>query len=201
MGIRINKSLGWVLTGVELDLEVLESLTLGDLKKENPQDFELNHLDLSYPNLDLSQKLINFVRDVSDEYKEGDRMYVFSPPFVGKEWHRHDDTIDYYEADSGERKVKYLHGEIFPYAQKFVVTSSLKELNEVQTKTCWYFSEQADKFKPELKKEFTDLGIDLTQPIKPQIHMICPHVIRLILKKCSDVDYKILQPGIVTYWG
>lgn len=201
MGIRVNKELGWVLTGHPLNLEVLESLTLADLKKEFEDDYELCHLDLVYPNIDLSQKLINFVNDISDEFNPQDHCFIFTPPVLGDEWSRHDSPLDYYECEDASRQIKYLYREIFPYAQKFVVSSSLNYLNETQKKMCWYFSDLGHQLKPDVQTELSNLGLNINQSLKSQIHMTAPKILELILKKCnSNLDYRILRPALVTYW-
>lgn len=202
MGIRIHKDLGWILESVDLDLEVLSTITLEDLKKENQNNKDLNLIDLTFPNIDLKQTLDKFVTDASDEYTEGDRLYIFQPPFLIESWSRYDCSIDYYEAnENAERTIKYLHQEIFPFSQKFVVSSNLKELSEPQTKLCWYFSDNPKVLLEPKQKELEELGLDLSKPLKTQIHMTAPAVLKLILEKCSKVDPKRLRPALVTHWS
>jgi len=206
MGIRINKTLGWILEGEEIDLEVLKSFSLKDLQKENPNDKELNKLDLYGSNIDLNQPLISFVKNASlerfEENEAEDFLYVFIPPICIQDWHRHDDSIDYYEEDGiPQRKIKWLNGEVFPFSQKFVVSSTLKEIDNITKQNCWDFSNLNLKPKEPLKSNFKKLGFDLSKPLKSQIHMVCPKVLELILAKCSKVNHLKLKPGIVSYWS
>lgn len=200
MGIRVNKSLGWVFYGKKLNLEILKNLTLLDLKNEFKTDFEISNLDLSFQGIDLSKKLIEFVNDVSDQDTPNDFLYIFSPPFINKDWNRHDDSIDYHECNDGNRTIKYIHRDVFPYSQKFVVSRSLKELTDIQKRHCLYFSENQDLLSDKIKENLSNIGIDIKKPLISQIHMTCPKIIKAIFEKCSDENYKSLQPAIVTYW-
>lgn len=194
MGIRINKTLGWIITNNSLDIEKLENFSLMDLQKENLNCQELQ-LDLSFPEIDLSQKLSNFVEKVADE-----NIYVFKPPVIGEKWNRYDDIIDYLENNSGETKINYIHRDIFPYCQSFVVSASLNKLTKIESTQCQIFTNM-NRFNEEKKQSLLKLGIDETKPLNEQIHMTAPKVIELIFKKCSDLDYRILKPAIITYWG
>lgn len=199
MGIRIHKELGWVLEGVDLNTEVLETLSVLDLKNENLNDKYLCQLDLMYPEIDLSEKLINFVNDISDEDSENDRLYIFSPPYLNKSWSRYNESIDYYDTETAERSIKYISREIYPYSNHFVVTKTLKPLTEVEARWCHYV-DNISKLTPEAQEQLKIHGLNDQSILRSQIHMTCPRVLQLILEKCSKIDYKRLRPAIVVYW-
>lgn len=204
MGIRIHKTLGFYIQGVELDISLLDQLTLNDLKKEFP-DQKMN-MDLSYPGLNLNKKLSNFVEDITESESDENAIsqYIFIPPFVGDKWRRHDDMIDYYDQEGvAQNSIKYVHNEIFPYCEKFVVTKNLKELDSVQKEQAFLFSDPAvnNKFKQEFKDKFIALGFDMNKPLREQIHMTAPKVIQEIARKAGLNEPKLLRPVIATYWG
>lgn len=203
MGIRINKSLGWILSFDKINLELLDELTITDLINENKDDFELNNLDLMYPFIDKDMKLSSMVREVYLDKDE--RIIIFQPPHVISEkdyWHRYNNPIDYYERGSELNSLKFLLGqEIFPYINKMVVSKSLIELNPQEKDICQIFSDVRIILKPEVKQDLEKKGIDFTFKLKDQIHQCCPRIIQLILKKCDDkIDFRTLKPGIVTWW-
>ena len=204
MGIRIHKTLGWVLLNQDINLDLLSSTTLEDLKKEYISDVELIKLDLVFPNIDFSSSLEDFVYNAGNECDESDRCYIFSIPYL-KDWHRYNSTLDYYDATSAERTIKYLNSDIFPFYQKFVISSNLTELDHDLRNKISVLSgvkNYKNNFEENFIKQLENLGFDLEKPLKDQIHMTCPKILQLILKKANpNVDYRNLKPAIVTYWS
>jgi hypothetical protein len=204
MGIRIHKTLGWVLLNEDIDFDMLSSTTLNDLKNENLNDVELIKLDLVFPNINLSLTLEKFIHNASYDSNPNDKCYIFSVPYLN-DWHRYNSTLDYYDVDSAERNIREIHSDIFPFYQKFVVSNTLIELEHDLRNKINLLSGVADyqnSFDSTFIKQLTELGFKLDKPLKEQIHMTCPRILQLILKKANpNINYKKLKPAIVTYWS
>lgn len=199
MGIRINKKLGWILENQELNLEPLSKITLQELKDQYQSDPDV-FIDLGFVEVDMNQPLSNFVSVISDE-GSSKKLYMFIPPIVNDKWQRHDDSMDYLENKLSSVKINYINRDIFPFSRKFVVAQNQKELSSIKSTQCIQFSDLDYKcFTPDFKKELTDLGLTLDKPLKDQIYMVCPDILKVFLEKCGSSDYKKLRPAIVTYW-
>ena len=200
MGIRINKKLGWILENQDLNLEPLSKITLQQLKDQHKSDPDV-FIDLGFIDVDMTQPLSNFVSKISDD-GSSKKLYIFIPPIVKDQWQRYDDAMDYLENKLSAVKVNYINRDLYPFYRKFVVAHNLKELSSIQTQKCQQFSDLDYKcFTPDFQKELTDLGLTLDKPLKDQIYMVCPDILRVFLEKCGENNYKKLRPAIVTYWS
>ena len=201
MGIRINKSMGWILVNKHVDLYTLEETTVGDLLTKYPNDQYLK-MDLQYPGVKSSTSLSSFVNDASDETDDGNSdspasCLIFTPPSSRKDWHRHGDYIDYYESKSMSLQIQYLHTELFPYAENMIITKTLHELTPVESKWAsygWTMLNQLTKDKME------SYGFDTSLPMNEQVHMKAPRIIQVMSDLAGIPNSAELRPAIVTYW-
>ena len=198
MGIRINKIMGWVFKPTqEIDYETLESTFLKDLNQEG-----LKHIDINLQNhCSEDDSLSDYIFVTTEEGKPP--LCIIVPPMVlNMGWKRYDSSIDYQEAmftENASRKVKIIRGEVFPYAQPFVVSKSLKIVPKEIMDQMFMLSDNPH-LKAQKAEELKELGFDLDKPLKKQIHMTPPLVVQRMLEKVSSIDYRLLKPAIVTYW-
>lgn len=203
MGIRINKGLGWVLRGKNLDRELLTKITLQELKDEYKEIYTGFDIDFDLADLNLSQTLDSFIINAFSEC-EPTQVLLFIPPSMKKNWHRYDDSLDFYTKKDLVDHIEYIQGDLYPFYEKFIITSSLEktELSELERTKATQLSDYADKLAGEEREKFISLGFDLTKPLINQIHMLPPISLRLMLAKLDPtVDYKELRPAVVTWWS
>lgn len=202
MGIRVKKQMGWI-SFQDLDISNLSNYTLQDLLNENKNDAMLQ-LDTEHPLFNPNDKLSKFVTKI-DPDTAGENwtpIYIFTPPGFGHDWSQVDNAIDRHENPViGEPQVKLFHTSVFPYPRNFVVSKTLQPLDEVKTMRCLGFSKTRHTLLKEAREELEELGLDFDHPLAEQIHMVCPRIIELILKKCSNKPPASLMPGLVKYWS
>ena len=199
MGIRVYKNMGWIIEKVDLDNDILSKTSLQQLLDENKNDEQLKLELLPYRG-DKSETLEEFVMHINTDFGQ-ENIWLLRPPFSSEDWSRYDNSLDYQEAQGiAETKIMYLHADIFPYRNKFIVTSTLKELTEKNRLIC-SADINTDNFEIKYKEELIDLGLDLNQSLRVQIHMRAPRILELILEKGNPkLNYLNLKPAIVTHW-
>jgi hypothetical protein len=202
MGIRIHKRLEWVLD-CSLDLQNLEDLKVKDLLDEYPNDLELR-MDLTYPSISMNENFESIVIPI-DELIDNENSHhytLFQPMHQYKSWSRYDDMIDYLENDSCVFNIQYINSDLFPFCNRFVVSKSLKLLDDFQRKMCLIPKEIIQNLTKEKKEELEKLGLDCSEELKLQIHQSAPRLIELLLKKIDpSINYLELKPAIITYWS
>lgn len=98
------------------------------------------------------------------------------PPIYAEDWHRYDDSIDYFDANYNDPQtvVKILDGPIYPYSN-WMDPETFEVID-----TDYYYEE---------RKYMTPTPI-------PSI----PTSVKLIATKIG-MDWKTLKPMVVTWWG
>ena len=210
MGYKLKKTMGWVLESSNIDMNVLSKKTLLDLIKEDPDNYELVHLDLKYPNLNLKDTLAKFVIPVynedgedEEESKPSDKiMYVFIPPQCIDIWNKYSDDVDsYLYPFFSEVKIKYIYESIFPFCNPFVADPSLTILNPKAMSDINYMNFLI-KDKKEIPEDFikTYDYLDLNKSLISQRYMSCPLIIKKILEIVSPINSLCLKPAILLYY-
>lgn len=202
MGIRINKGIGWVLTGKNLDIEKVSNITLQNLKDEfktnNPRTYEI---DFDFPEIDLSKPLNHFILRAFSEC-EPTPVLLFIPPFMRKKWHRYDDGIDFYTKKDLLDHVEYIKGDLYPCYEKFVISSNLNFIEDLDRQKASMLSDCGHILEGSERERLIQLGFDLAKPLNEQMHMTAPLSLKLMLSKLDpSVDYRGLRPAVVTWWS
>jgi hypothetical protein len=194
--------MGWILMSEkELDLSVLESLTLADLRADHPADFEFASDTL---NCNLKSNLDEYVCKISDEDTKK-KSYLFYIPSMKNKWHRHNDQIDYHEFlatnKSASLEIQYLSMELSPCTgSDFVVTKTLQKINNNEAKICQLFGGMPERILQSKQELLIEKGLDIKKELKNQIHQFAPRSIELICEKIGISNIAQLRPGVATYW-
>ena len=200
MGIRISKSLGWVLEDQELGYIDESEVVFKDIISKNKDDLLLN-LELSF-GVNLDEKIINYVESFKETF--GKNIYQFTPPGQ-QEFRRYNSPIDYYEAKDGDPKIEYLNKEIYPFKTPMVISETGAELTYDEFQLV-YITQSAKPDSPFLlraKKKFKaleDKGLDMNKPRLLQIHQQAPLIVQAIAKALGVKDTNSLKPAIITCW-
>lgn len=206
MGIRINKTLGYILFSPEkLDDLQIEKLTLNDLVQIATED-ERKWLNFDLGNEALTESLSKYIRMASAESTGlKTNIYSFIPPNSISTWHRYNNVLDYYGFDGNDAtaQIKYIQGQLIPFQNgTYLVSSTLKEIDSINAQRCFIFHHtDLENRVPGLTAELTNLGIDCSRDLADQVHVAPPISVKLMARILGIKEENSLRPAIVTHWS